>query len=113
MPEKVTVGCQVQKNINIYTENNLPENTGQEKDREVTEVQTFLFQKLFTGSLATSRNSPDFELGAGREVGRELLDERQQHGLGERTRVLAEHLLRVDGLAHVQDQVQVCGRQCL
>lgn len=57
--------------------------------------------------------SPDFELRAGGEVGGELLDERQQHGLAERTRVLPKHLLGVNGLADVQDQVQICGRQSL
>lgn len=51
--------------------------------------------------------SPDLEFRAGGEVGAELLDERQQHGLAERTRVLPEHLLGVDGLAHVEDEVQI------
>lgn len=51
--------------------------------------------------------SPDFELGACGEVGGELLYKRKQHGLAERTGVLTEHLLRVDGLTHVQDQVQI------
>lgn len=77
------------------------------QDRERTD---FLF---FPHSVATLRHSPDFELRAGGEVGRKLLDEREQHGLAEGARVLAKHLLRVDGLAHIQDQVQVSGRQRL
>lgn len=53
--------------------------------------------------------SPDLELRAGGEVRRELLDEGEQHGLAERAGVLPEHLLGLDGLAHVQHQVEVCG----
>lgn len=53
-------------------------------------------------------SSPDFELRAGCKVGGELLDERQQHRLAERAGVLTEDLLRVDGLTHIQDQVQIC-----
>lgn len=49
----------------------------------------------------------DFKLRAGCEVGGELLDEGQQHRLAERARVLTKHLLRVDGLTHIQDQVQI------
>lgn len=61
----------------------------------------------------TLRSSPDFELRAGCEVGGKLLDEWEQHRLAERTGVLTKHLLRVDGLAHVQNQVQICRRQGL
>lgn len=57
--------------------------------------------------------SPDLELRTGREVGGELLDQRQQHRLAEGAGVLPEHLLGLDGLAHVQHQVQVCGRERL
>ncbi len=56
---------------------------------------------------------PDFELRASWQVGGQLLDEWQQHGLAERARVLTEHLLRVDGLTHIQDQVQICRWQSL
>lgn len=52
-------------------------------------------------------SSPDFELRAGCKVGGELLDERQQHRLAERAGVLTKYLLRVDGLTHIQDQVQI------
>lgn len=57
--------------------------------------------------------SPDLELRTGCEVRGELLDERQQHGLAEGAGVLPEHLLGLDGLTHVQHQVQVCGRERL
>lgn len=50
----------------------------------------------------------DLEFCARAQVGGELLDEGQKDGLVEWTGLLAEHLLGVDGLAHVQDQIQVC-----
>lgn len=58
-------------------------------------------------------SSPDLELGARGEVGGQLLDQRQQHRLAQGAWRLAEHLLGVDGLAHVQNQVQVRRRQSL
>lgn len=57
--------------------------------------------------------SPNLELGAGCEVRRQLLDEREQHRLAEGAGVLAEHLLGFDGLTHVQHQVEVRCRQRL
>ncbi|TNN38904.1 hypothetical protein EYF80_050934 [Liparis tanakae] len=64
------------------------------------------FAAIAAREFTQNEGSPDLELGAGGEVGGELLDERQQHGLAEGARVLPEHLLGVDGLAHVEDQVQ-------
>jgi len=69
--------------------------------------------KCCTRIIVLATRSPDLELGAGGEAGGELLDERQQHGLAEGARVLPEHLLGVDGLAHVEDQVQIRRRQSL
>lgn len=65
-------------------------------------------KKITVPKMAYEISSPDFELRAGCKVGGELLDERQQNGLAERAGVLTKHLLRVDGLAHIQDQVQIC-----
>ena len=46
--------------------------------------------------------------GEGRlELGRQLLDEGEQHGLGQRAGGLTEELIRVHQLAHVQDHLQV------
>lgn len=53
-------------------------------------------------------NKPDLEFCACAQVGGELLDERQEDSLMEWTGLLAEHLLRVNGLTHVQHQIQVC-----
>lgn len=53
-------------------------------------------------------NSPDFKLRARAQVSGELLDEGQEDGLMERTGLLAKHLLRVDGVANIQHQIEVC-----
>lgn len=53
-------------------------------------------------------NKPYLEFCACAQVGGELLDERQKDSLMEWTGLLAEHLLGVNGLAHVQHQIQVC-----
>ena len=69
-------------------------------------LRTCVFQGV---CVCVCRCLPDLELCAGWQVGGQLLYQGQQDRLDEGTRFLAEHLLAVDGLTRVQDQVQVCG----
>lgn len=61
----------------------------------------------------TFRDWPDLEVGACNQVSGELLDEWEQYGLVQGAGSLTKHLLRVDGLTHVQYQVQIGCRQGL
>lgn len=70
-------------------------------------------EHFLTQTLMFQENPPDFKFCACAHVGGELLDEGQEDGLMERTGLLAKHLLRVDGVAHIQHQIEVCCRQSL
>ena len=56
-------------------------------------------------------DSPDLELHLITQVNRQLLDEGEEHRLGEGARSLVEHILRCHLLTEEEHQVEVRGRE--
>lgn len=89
-----------------HTSSNLPRPGGEFKGQSQEQVRT--------GSTLSLRSySLQLQLRPSTQVRGELLDEGEQHGLGQRTRVLPKHLLRVHSLTDVQHQVEISCCQSL